>query len=191
MPLGKVDATSFLKGTSQATQAATRACSALTEASDGKPITSPAANTWRTLVRNCASTSRRPRSFTARPIASRPSPSTQARRPAATSTASTASVAPEVSASRIGPRAGARHAFTRSFQWKRTPNRSISDCRRRENSASRNDSSASRPSTTCTSQPSALNVDAYSLPITPAPITARRRGSFSSSRIRSESHTRG
>jgi hypothetical protein len=85
----------------------------------------------RTLVQKRASTSSRPRSFTESPTASSPSPSTCERRPAATSTASTASVAPELSASRTGPRAGAEHDFTRSLNRNRTPSADISRVSRR------------------------------------------------------------
>ena len=59
-----------------------------------------------------------------------------------------------------------------------------------ETSWSRNGSSSSRPSTIQTSVPSAAKVQAYSLPMTPAPTTASDRGSRSSWRIVSESSTR-
>ena len=48
----------------------------------------------------------------------------------------------------------------------------------------------SRPSTRCTSTPSAAKVPAYSLPITPPPITMSFFGSALSSRISFESCTR-
>jgi hypothetical protein len=57
-------------------------------------------------------------------------------------------------------------------------------------SPSRNGMSDDRPSMTCTSTPRALNVHAYSLPITPAPTMARRFGSAWMSSSSVESCTR-
>ena len=54
---------------------------------------------------------------------------------------------------------------------------------------SQNSSSRWRCSTTVTRVPSAANIDAYSIPITPAPTTTREFGSQSSETMSSESST--
>ena len=56
-------------------------------------------------------------------------------------------------------------------------------------STSQNSSIRSRCSTTVTLVPSAANMDAYSIPITPAPATTIERGTFSRWTIPSESIT--
>ena len=56
-------------------------------------------------------------------------------------------------------------------------------------SASQKSSSRGRASTTVTRDPSAANIEAYSMPITPAPTTRSASGIFSRCRIPSESST--
>ena len=63
-----------------------------------------------------------------------------------------------------------RNVTARSRRW----NLSASTTSRSQNSSIR-----SRCSTTVTLQPSAANMDAYSMPITPAPATTMVRGTFS------------
>ena len=77
-----------------------------------------------------------------------------------------------------------------------SPKRKVTDRSRRWNfsastiSASQNSSIRSRCSTTVTLLPSAANIEAYSMPITPAPTTTRDRGIVRRVRIPSESRIR-
>ena len=76
-----------------------------------------------------------------------------------------------------------------------SPNRNVTARSRRwylsasTTSTSQNSSIRSRCSTTVTLVPSAANMDAYSIPITPAPATTIDRGTFSRWTIPSESIT--
>ena len=76
-----------------------------------------------------------------------------------------------------------------------SPNRNVTARSRRwylsasTTSTSQNSSIRSRCSTTVTLVPSAANMDAYSIPITPAPATTIERGTFSRWTIPSESIT--
>ena len=76
-----------------------------------------------------------------------------------------------------------------------SPNRKVTARSRRwylsasTTSTSQNSSIRSRCSTTVTLVPSAANMDAYSIPITPAPATTIERGTFSRWTIPSESIT--
>ena len=77
-----------------------------------------------------------------------------------------------------------------------SPNRNVTARSRRWNfsasttSGSQKSSMSSRFSTTVTLVPNAANIEAYSMPITPAPTTTIEAGSVLRSRIPSESSTR-
>jgi hypothetical protein len=148
----------------------------LVEARAGKPITSPTAKMCGTLVWNPLSTVISPRSPVVTPAAASFSRSTLLSRPAATSTVSIARRAPEVRESVTSPVSGASQLSTRSSQWKTIPSFSIAAVSACDSSRSRNGNRIDRPSMTWTSAPRAANVQAYSLPITPAPTTARLDG---------------
>jgi hypothetical protein len=76
-----------------------------------------------------------------------------------------------------------------------SPNRNVTDWSRRWNfsdsttSGSQNSSICGRFSTTVTRVPRAANIDAYSMPITPAPTTTSEAGTRCSVRTASESMT--
>ncbi len=75
-----------------------------------------------------------------------------------------------------------RNCTARSRRW---------NLRDSTTSGSQNSSSAGRLSTTVTRVPRAANIDAYSIPITPAPATSMELGTRSRSMTPSESTTRG
>ena len=82
---------------------------------------------------------------------------------------------------RGGPLVRSRQRLDRLAAAGRTRCASASDeSARRRSRESRNSNGRSRRSITVTSTPSAANIDAYSMPITPAPTTASVRGSVSS-----------
>ena len=132
-----------------------------------------------TGVRKNSSTTIRPRSSAVRPAASRLSASLIPWRPAEYMTVSAGIFFPLLS-SAIAPSGLASTEATVS------PNRKVTERSRRwylsasTTSTSQNSSIRSRRSTTVTLVPSAANMDAYSIPMIPAPATTIDRGTCSS-----------
>ena len=144
---------------------------------------------WSTLVWNWSSTKIRPRLSVSSPALSRSRCSVWPCRPAEYITVSAGICLPLASVVTV-PAAPTSTAVTSS------PNRNVTARSRRWNcsasttSGSQKSSIESRFSTTVTLVPSAANIDAYSMPITPAPTTTIDVGSDFRSRIPSESSTR-
>ena len=123
------------------------------------------------------------------PCDSRLSPRVLPVRPAATSTAWTSSSFPDASERRtfFWPTST---AFTESGMAKLTPSSFIRATSASTISLSRNVSIRSRCSTRVTGMPSAANMQAYSQPMTPPPMTASEVGTSCMSSSSSESCTR-
>src|ERR1700722_7892793 len=140
------------------------------------------------VVLKCSSTTIRPRWSAVRPAASRLSVSLAPWRPAEYMTVSAGSFLPLARVA-MAPSGRASTETTVS------PNRNVTARSRRwylsasTTSTSQNSSIRSRCSTTVTLVPSAANMDAYSIPITPAPATTIERGTLSRWTIPSESIT--
>ena len=147
----------------------------LVAASAGKPITSPTAKMCGTAVRYCSSTWIRPRLSAASPAFSRSSSSVTPCRPAEYITMSAAIRLPLARLVTV-PRGVISTLATSS------PKRKVTAWSRRWNfsdsttSGSQKSSIAGRFSTTVTRVPSAANIEAYSMPITPAPTTTSEPG---------------
>jgi hypothetical protein len=170
-------------------RAASLPWSMLVAARAGKPMTSPTAKMCGTLVRYSSSTVIRPRGSALSPAASRPSSPVIPWRPAEYMTVSAAMRLPLARVVTVP-------CLPTSTFSTSSPNRKVTERSRRWNfrdsttSGSQNSSIVSRFSTTVTRVPSAANIDAYSMPMTPAPTTTMVSGTRSSARIPSESTTR-
>ena len=133
-----------------------------------------------TVVQNVSSTFSRPRSSASRPAAPRFSRSVADTRPAENRTTSVTIRLPDSSSSTAR---GVGFDST-AIEATASPSRNVTLrlriwCSSSSTiSRSRNSSGRSRRSMSVTATPSAANIDAYSTPITPAPTTARLRGSF-------------
>ena len=160
----------------------------LVAASAGNPMTSPTAKMFGTAVRYWSSTAMRPRESADSPAASRSSASVCPCRPAEYMTASAAMRLPETSRVTVP-------CVLLSTPATSSPNRNDTDRSRRWNfsdsatSGSHISSIAGRLSMTVTRVPSAANIDAYSIPMIPAPTTTIEFGTFSSASTPSESRT--